>query len=224
MADGRATRLTFGLALVACLASTAPGNVLNPAYRPDLRELPLCSDQVSACFDFEDGDTWGWVSPEWFAEHDRLVDCAVELVRRPAEGHALRLAFDLPAVPWCATGIRFTGPADLGTYGHLSADIYLPQELPGRVLTARFILRAGDDWSWYQMEQKIRLVPGQWVTVTAPLRLDAETRDVWGPRTALLVTERSNVQEIMLRIEAAASGKPVAGRGEVLVDRVTLTP
>lgn len=218
-------RLALALACGFFAVPGATGSVLDPSdddtYR---RELPPCTDPASACFDFEDGETGGWESPDWCADHERLLDCAVEVVPRPADGHALQLGFALPDLPWCASGIRFTGPADLGAYGHLSADVYLPQEIAGRVLSARFILRAGDDWSWYQLKAKTRLVPGQWVTVTAPLQPDAATLDPWGPRTAMLVTERSNVQEILLRIEVAATGEPVAGRGEILVDRVMLTP
>ncbi|MCP4574110.1 MAG: hypothetical protein GY838_17250 [bacterium] len=207
-------------------ATAALSSVLDPADATLRRTLPPCADPASACFDFEGEGVEGWESPDWFDDHDRLVACDLDVVRRPlgADGHALRLGFELPSLPWSATAIRFTGPVDLRAYHQLSVDVLLPREIPGCAVSARVILRAGDAWTWYEIKKRIRLEPGQWVTVTTPLVADAGDLDIWGESTASLLADMSTVQEIMIRVEFATAGQRGPDRSEILIDHVTLTP
>ena len=224
----------LGLSLVAP-PSLAPFSVayagpFSPDDTPEYRELPACAtpDENAVCFDFEGPGPVDWQSPDWFAGKARLVPCTVDLVQRPdAAGQALAMDFAVPDQPWCAAGIRLGGPCDLIPYGELTADLYLPREIPGHGVAVRLILRAGKSWTWYQMRDAVTLTPGRWTTLRVPLaaRLidDPESR-AWGDGTARLPADQGLVQEMLIRVEVSAAEGATAEAGRVLIDDIRLVP
>ncbi len=61
------------------------------------------------------------------------------------------------------TGISWSGPVNLQPYDTIAADIYLPREVAGRRMSARFIIKVEENWRWCQAETGTPLVAGEWV-------------------------------------------------------------
>lgn len=204
-----------------------PTNIADP-----LKEWPTCSElATAACYDFEDQGLKAWASPAWFANKEQYVSSELTYSAQHSTSgdKALQLQFRLPGEGWTATGINWTGPVDLDVYSALTVAIYLPQAVPGYRFSARVIIVAGDQWTWYEAGAETHLVPHQWVTLKAPLAKQlAGTADpnYWGDQAAGLVADQSRAQSIMIRIEASSddSAIPTPVMAQVVVDHIQLKP
>ncbi|HHN45975.1 MAG TPA: DUF5060 domain-containing protein, partial [Planctomycetes bacterium] len=110
---------------------------------------------------------------------------------RRALGLARSTASDVPLEA------LFSGGLSLGDHRHIAVDVRMPDDAPaaGRI---QFYIRDGD-YGWYEFLSPELLLPGDWVTVTAPLDdVDAWTKHGrcpdYNPYT------RQDVKEIGVRI------------------------
>ena len=44
----------------------------------------------------------------------------------------------------------------------------MPEEAPFG-LKAKFILTVGEDWAWTEMSRSVKLIPGEWTTISASI-------------------------------------------------------
>ncbi len=97
-------------------------------------------------------------------------------------------------------------------YKTILADIFLPKDAPFG-LQARFILTVGEDWTWTEMARLVKLVPGEWTTITASI-VPGSTD--WR-RTEVTDKFRADVRKLGIRIES--NMRPVYS-GPIYIDNI----
>lgn len=175
----------------------------------------FCADnpQPKVLFGFEE-EVPNWEMPEWCMEKEEYVGESLAVSTKFAnEGKSsLELMTNFPGGKWTAGYIEVQQFFDWTPYKTISADIYLPKEAPFG-LQARFILTQGQDWTWIEMARLVKLVPGEWVTLTANL---APGSTDWR-RTEVTDEFRADVRKLGLRVE---SNMRPAYSGPVYIDNI----
>jgi len=149
-------------------------------------------------FSFEK-DTEGWEIPNWCLEKSDYIAESIAVSNKFAKDgkSALEIMANFPGGKWTAAYVEVQQFFDWTPYKTVSADIYLPKEAP-MGLQAKIILTVGDDWSWTEMSRMVKLMPGEWVTVSAGL---APGVTDWR-RTTVTDQFRSDVRKVGIRIES----------------------
>lgn len=166
-------------------------------------------------FGFEE-NVPSWEIPDWCFEKEEYVGESLAVSTKFAkEGKSsLELMTNFPGKKWTATYIEVQQYFDWTPYKTISMDMYLPKDAPFG-LQARIILTVGNDWTWTEMARLVKLVPGEWSTVSASLVPGSAD---WR-RTQVSDEFRQDVRKLGLRIES--NMKPVYS-GPVYIDNVRL--
>jgi len=166
---------------------TAPKNANTPA--PEDKIL----------YDFDES-LEGWEIPAWSADKPDHVGRSLKISGHAAgsgtAGAEMHAAF--PGNMWAGAIAEVQHYVNLSGYDAVSADIYLPWNAPNG-LRGKIIITAGDDWRFIEMARGIRLVPGEWTTVTADLSDDSMD---W-KRVKMDDSIRSDVRKIAVRVESS---------------------
>lgn len=179
----------------------------------------FCQDAAApaqkALFGFEE-EVPNWEVPDWCFEKDEYVAESIAISSKFAnEGKSsLEIMANFPGGKWTATYIEVQQYFDWTAYKTLKADVYLPKEAPFG-LQGRFILTVGPDWTWIEMSRMVKLVPGEWATITANL---APGSSDWR-RVQVTDEFRSDIRKAGIRVES--NMKPVYN-GPVYIDNVRL--
>jgi hypothetical protein len=173
--------------------------------------LGFCEQKV--IFGFEE-EIPVWRIPDWCFEKEDYVGENIAVSKKFAsEGSSsLELMVDFPGARWTAVYIEVEEYFDWTPYKSISADIFLPEDVPFG-LKANIILTAGEDWKWVEMSRLIKLVPGKWTTITASL-IPGSTD--W---RRIKVTDefRADVRKLGIRVESNL--KPIY-KGPIYIDNV----
>lgn len=164
-------------------------------------------------FGFEE-NVPSWEIPEWCFEKEEYVAESMAVSAKFAkEGKsALEIIADFPGAKWTGVYVEAQQFFDWTPYKTLSADVYLPKEAPFG-LQGRFILTVGENWTWIEMARLVKLVPGEWSTITADL---APGSTDWR-KTQVTDEFRADVRKLGIRIES--NMRPVYS-GPVYIDNV----
>ncbi len=157
-----------------------------------------------------------WEIPDWSFEKDDHVAESIAISNKfTKEGKSsLEVMANFPGKKWTAAYVEIQQFFDWTPYKTISADIYLPKDAPFG-LQARFILTVGKDWTWTEMARLVKVVPGEWTTVSASL-IPGSTD--WR-RTEVTDEFRADVRKLGIRIES--NMKPVYS-GPIYIDNVRL--
>jgi hypothetical protein len=185
-----------------------------------IANLGLCAEETASkasagkvLFGFEE-NVPTWEIPDWCFEKDDHVAESIAISNKYAkEGKSsLEVMANFPGKKWTAAYVEIQQFFDWAPYKTISADIYLPKDAPFG-LQARIILTVGKDWVWTEMARLVKLVPGEWTTVSASL-IPGSTD--WR-RTQVTDEFRADVRKLGIRIES--NMKP-AYSGPVYIDNV----
>lgn len=178
-------------------------------------EKPVSKPSAKVIFGFEE-KVPSWDIPDWCFEKEEYVGESLAISTKFAkEGQSsLEVMSNFRGGKWTAVYVEVAQYFDWTAYKTLSADIYLPKEAPFG-LQARFILTVGKDWTWTEMARLVKLVPGEWTTVTANLTPGSTD---WR-RTQVTDEFRADVRKLGIRIES--NMKPVYS-GPIYIDNVRL--
>lgn len=178
-------------------------------------EQPLAASSARVIFGFEE-KVPSWEIPDWCFEKEEYVGESVAVSEKFAkEGKSsLELMVNFSGGKWTAVYAEVQQYFDWTAYKTLSADVYLPKEAPFG-LQARFILTVGDDWTWTEMARLVKLVPGEWTTVSANLAVGSND---WR-KTQVTDAFRADVRKLGIRFES--NMKPVYS-GPIYIDNVRL--
>ena len=160
-------------------------------------------------------DPQGWEIPDWAYEKDDYVADSVEVskkVSKTGKG-SLEVVAKFPGGNWSGAIVEVLEYFDWTPYSTLACDVYLPKEAPAG-LRAQMILTVGDSWKWTEMSRSIRLVPGEWTTISANLKPGSTD---W-KRTQPDDEFRADVRKIAIRV---SSNKP-AYDGPIYIDNIVL--
>jgi len=177
----------------------------------------FCAEKAAAAgkvlFGFEEKAP-SWEIPDWCFEKEEYVGESIAVSTKFAkEGlSSLEIMTNFPGAKWTAAYIEVQQYFDWTVYKTLSADVYLPKDAP-LGLQSRFILTLGNDWTWIEMAHLVKLMPGEWTTVTASL-IPGSTD--WR-RTQVTDEFRADVRKLGIRIES--NMRPVYS-GPVYIDNV----
>jgi len=171
------------------------------------------SSVAKALFGFEESVP-SWEIPDWCFEKEDHVGESIAISNKFAkEGKtSLEVMANFPGKKWTAAYVEIQQFFDWTPYKTILADIYLPKDAPFG-LQARFILTVGKDWAWTEMARLVKLVPGEWTTVSASL-VPGSTD--WR-RTQVTDEFRADVRKLVIRIES--NMKP-AHTGPIYIDNV----
>ncbi|MFC1631343.1 hypothetical protein ACFL1I_00090 [Candidatus Omnitrophota bacterium] len=171
----------------------------------------FCEEKV--LFGFEDSANM-WEIPDWAYEKDDYVGDNITLSNKFAkEGQSsLELLTDFPGAKWTAAYLETQAYFDWTPYKTISADVFLPADAPFG-LKAKMILTVGEEWKWTEMSRFVKLIPGEWVTITASL--DPGNTD-WR-KTEVTEGFRSDVRKMGIRI---ASNMQPKYSGPIYLDNV----
>jgi hypothetical protein len=164
-------------------------------------------------FGFEEkAPSWG--IPDWcFEKDDNASESLAVSAKFVKEGQSsLEIMTNFPGAKWTSAYVEVEQSFDWTPYKTLSADIYLPKEAPFG-LQARFILTVGPDYIWTEMTRLVKLVPGEWTTVTADL---APGSADWR-KTQVTDAFRADIRKLGIRIES--NMRPVYS-GPAYIDNV----
>lgn len=177
--------------------------------------LGLCAEvcEPKVIFGFEE-EVPNWEIPDWCFEKEEYVGESIAISNKFAkEGQSsLEIMTNFPGGQWTAAYIEVQQYFDWTLYKNISADIFLPEGAPFG-LQARFILTVGEDWTWTEMARLVKLVPGEWTTITASLVPGSAD---WR-RTEVTDEWRSDIRKLGLRIES--NMRPVYS-GPVYIDNI----
>lgn len=175
----------------------------------------FCEEKATGkvLFGFEENIP-SWEIPNWCFEKEEYVCESIAISGKFfKEGKSsLELMADFPGGKWTAVYVEVQQSFDWTPYKSLSADIYLPKEAPFG-LQAKFILTAGENWSWIEMTRQVKLVPGEWTTITGNLAVGSTD---WR-KTEVTDDFRSDIRKLGIRIES--NMRPTYS-GPVYIDNV----
>jgi hypothetical protein len=155
-----------------------------------------------------------WEIPNWCLEKDDYVLESIAISTKFAkEGKSsFELMCNFPGAKWTAAYIEIAQYFDWTPYKTLSVDIYLPKDAPFG-LQGRFILTVGEKWEWKEMSSLVKLIPGEWTTITANL---APGSTDWR-KTEVTNEFRADIRKLGVRVES--NNRPVYS-GPIYVDNV----
>jgi len=155
-----------------------------------------------------------WEIPDWSFEKPDYAGESIAISNKFAkEGKScLELMANFPGAKWTAAYIEIQQYFDWTLYKTISADIFLPKDAPFG-LQARLILTVGGDWTWTEMAGLVKLVPGEWTTITASIVPGSAD---WR-RTEVTDKFRADVRKLGIRIES--NMRPVYS-GPIYIDNV----
>ena len=155
-----------------------------------------------------------WEIPDWCLEKPDYVGESIAISNKFAkEGKSsLELMVNFPGAKWTATYVEIQQYFDWTLYKTISADIFLPKEAPFG-LQARIILTVGEDWAWTEMARLVKLMPGEWTTITASIVPGSAD---WR-RTEITDKFRADVRKLGIRIES--NMRPVYS-GPIYIDNI----
>lgn len=164
-------------------------------------------------FSFEE-NVPAWEIPDWCFEKGEYVAESMAISNKFAkEGKSsLELMTNFPGGKWTAVYTEVQQYFDWTPYKTISADIYLPGDAPFG-LQARFILTTSENWTWVEMARLVKLVPGEWTTVSANVAVGSTD---WR-RTEVTDEFRADVRKMGIRIES--NMRPTYS-GPVYVDNI----
>ena len=134
----------------------------------------FCQEKV--LFGFEENIP-NWEIPDWCFEKPEYVAESIAISKKFAKEGSSSLEImanfpgvtpDFPKGKWTAAYIEVEQDFTWTPYKTLSADIYLPKDAPFG-LQARFTLGVGEDYAWKEMSRAVKLMPGEWTTLSASL-------------------------------------------------------
>jgi len=171
--------------------------------------------EPNTLFSFEK-DTEGWEVPNWCLEKTDYVAESIAVSNKFAKDgkSALEIMANFPGGKWTATYVEVQQFFDWAPYKTVSVDVYLPKEAP-MGLQAKIILTVGDDWTWTEMSRMVKLMPGEWVTVSAGLVPGVTD---WR-RTTVTDQFRSDIRKFGVRIES--NMRPTYS-GPIYIDNIKL--
>jgi len=177
------------------------------------QEKPVSTGKV--VFGFEE-EIPSWEIPEWCFEKEEYVAESIAVSKKFAkEGKScLEIMSKFPGGKWTAVYVEVQQYFDWTPNKTLSVDIYLPTDAPFG-LQARFILTVGENWTWTEMSRLVKLMPGEWTTLTANL-VPGSTD--WR-RTQVSDEFRADVRKLGIRIE---SNMRPAYTGPIYIDNLRL--
>ena len=157
-----------------------------------------------------------WEIPDWcFEKEDYVADSIAPSCKFSREKKSsLEVTANFPGRKWTAAYIEMQEYFDWTPYQSISADIFLPKNVP-LGLRAKFILTVGEDWKWTEMTRLKKLVPGEWTTITASI-IPGSTD--WR-RTQVTDEFRADVRKLGIRLES--NMRPVYD-GPIYIDNVRL--
>ncbi len=173
----------------------------------------ICQGKV--IFGFEEGIPV-WEIPDWcFEKEDYVAESIAVSTKFAKEGKSsLELMTDFPGKIWTAAYVEVQEFFDWTPYKSVSIDIFLPKEAPFGLKT-KLILTVGEDWKWIEMSRSVKLIPGEWVTITASL-IPGSTD--WR-RTQVTDEFRADIRKLGVRIES--NMRPIYS-GPIYIDNVRL--
>ncbi len=173
----------------------------------------FCEEEV--IFGFEDGIPT-WEIPDWCLEKEDYVGESITTSTEFAsEGEAsLELMVSFPGAIWTGAYVEVQKSSDWTPYESISADVFLPEDAPFG-LKGKIILTVSEDWTWTEMSYSIKLVPGEWTTITASIIPGGSD---W---RRIKVTDefRADVRKLGIRFES--NMRPVY-TGPIYIDNVRL--
>jgi len=171
----------------------------------------FCQEKV--LFGFEENIPC-WEIPDWCLEKTDYVGESIAISNKFAkEGKSsLELMVNFPGAKWTATYVEIQQYFDWTLYKTILADVFLPKDAPFG-LQARIILTVGEDWAWTEMARLVKLMPGEWTTITASIVLGSTD---WR-RTEVTDKFRADVRKLGIRIES--NMRPVYS-GPVYIDNI----
>ena len=173
----------------------------------------FCAEKV--IFGFEE-DIPSWEIPDWCYEKNDYVGESIAISKKFAEEgkSSLELIVDFPGKVWTAAYVEVQEYFDWTPYKTISADVFLSGDVPFG-LKAKLILTVGEDWKWTEMSRLTKLVPGEWITITASI-VPGSTD--WR-RTEVTDEFRADVRKLGVRIDS--NMRPVYA-GAIYIDNVRL--
>jgi len=174
----------------------------------------FCQEKV--LFGFEENIP-NWEIPDWCFENKDYVGESIAISNKFAkEGKSsLELMVNFPGTKWTAAYVEIQQYFDWTLYKTISADIFLPKDAPFG-LEAKIILTVdtvSGNWTWTEMSRKVKLLPGEWTTVTASL-VPGSTD--WR-KTEVTDKFRADVGKLGIRIES--NMRPVYS-GPIYIDNI----
>lgn len=180
-----------------------------------LTSIGLCEGAEKVIFGFEENIP-SWEIPDWCFEKEEYVGESIAISKKFAkEGtSSFEIMANFPGGKWTAVYAEVEQYFDWTLYKTLSADIYLPKDAPFG-LQARFILTVGENWTWTEMARLVKLIPGEWTTITASL-IPGSTD--WR-KTQVTDEFRADVRKLGIRIES--NMRPIYS-GPIYIDNIRL--
>lgn len=177
------------------------------------QETPAPQTTGKVVFGFEE-NVPSWEIPEWCFEKEEYVAESIAVSTKFAkEGKsALEIMANFPGAKWTAVYVEAQQFFDWTPYKTLSADVYLPKEAPFG-LQGRFIFTVGENWTWTEMARLVKLVPGEWTTIS----VDLATGSTDWRKTQVTDEFRADVRKLGIRIES--NMRPIYS-GPVYIDNV----
>ena len=174
---------------------------------------PSFAAEEKILFDFEK-NTERWEIPDWALEKTDLVAQNITASDEYASSgcSSLRIMADFSGGRWTGTIIEIMEYFDWARYGTILADVYLPKGTPFG-LRGRIILTVGENWEWVEMNQGIRLIPGEWTTI----RADLMPGSLDWKRARITDGFRADVRKMIIRVE---SNMRPTYKGPVYIDNI----
>lgn len=173
----------------------------------------FCEEKV--IFGFEESVP-SWEIPDWCFEKDECVAESIAISSKFfKEGKtSLEVMSNFSGGKWTSAYVEVQQFFDWTSYKTISADIYIPKETPFG-LQARIILTVGENWTWTEMTRLVKLVPGEWTTITANLTPGSTD---WR-KTEVTDAFRTDVRKMGIRVEADKRPEYI---GPIYIDNVRL--
>jgi hypothetical protein len=173
----------------------------------------ICEEKVLVNFE---NDIENWETPNWCLEKPDYVAESIALSDKYAKAgkSSLEVMTNFTGGKWTAAYVEVQQFFDWTPYKNVFVDVYLPKEGP-MGLQAKIILTVGDDWTWTEMSKMVKLIPGEWVTVTANL-VPGSTD--WR-RTQVTDQFRADIRKFGVRIE---SNMRPTYTGPIYIDNIRL--
>ncbi len=171
----------------------------------------FCEEKV--LFGFEEKIP-SWEMPDWcFEKEDHVGESVAVSTKFAKEGKSsLEVMANFPGVKWTAAYVEIQQFFDWTPYKTISADVFLSKEAP-MGLQAKIILTVGEDWTWTEMSRMVKLIPGEWTTITASF---VPGNTDWR-RTQVTDQFRADVRKLGIRIES--NMRPVYS-GPIYIDNI----
>jgi hypothetical protein len=182
---------------------------------PQRIPLKIGPQESKTLYDFELSED-GWEIPSWELDKPDHVARSLAITDSFSSkgSRGLELVAEFPGSQWTAALIEVQQYLDLRGYDSILVDIYLPAGCPEGLRT-KLILTVGDDWRFVEMSRSVRLIPGEWTTISADV---SEGSGDW-KRTVVDDFFKEDIRKIAVRIE---SNRKPAYSGPIYIDNLRL--